>query len=178
MPRDETYRKIAAHDLRPVYTSLGLPKSAFKGGGDRRFKPFDTAVNRGTAAQRTDVLGSHLDIGMVSLSEVPELHGTNTGELSKARSPSLPGVPTGEEAGVPVIMTAERGFALPKGAPDDVAKKLESAIAESLRDPDYVKSSPGDAPVLAFMPGAEWQKRLDEMTKALQPLAGELTEPK
>ena len=93
---------------------------------------------RGTAAQRTDVLGGHLDIGMVSLSEVPELHGTNKGELraiailSKTRSPSLPGVPTGEEAGVPVIMTAERGFAVPKGAPDDVARKLEAAIAESL----------------------------------------------
>lgn len=139
---------------------------------------------RGTAAQRTDVLGSHLDIGMVSLSEVPELHGTNKGELraiailSKARSPSLPGVSTGEEAGVPVIMTAERGFALPKGAPDDIAKKLEAAIAESLSDPDYVKSSPGDSPVLAFMPGAEWQKRLDDMTKALQALAVELAEPK
>ena len=139
---------------------------------------------RGTAAQRTDVLGGHLDIGMVSLSEVPELHGTNKGELraiailSAARSSSLPSVPTAEEAGVPVIMTAERGFALPKGAPDDIAKKLEAAIAESLSDPDYVKSSPGDAPVLAFMAGAEWQKRLDDMTKRLQHLASELAEPK
>ena len=139
---------------------------------------------RGTAAQRTDVLGGHLDIGMVSLSEVPELHGTNKGELraiailSKNRTPSLPEVPTGEEAGVPVIMTAERGFALPKGAPDDVSQRLEAAIRESLNDPEYIKSSPGDAPVLAFMPGAEWQKRLDEMSKALQPLASELAEPK
>ncbi|WP_346347952.1 tripartite tricarboxylate transporter substrate-binding protein [Bradyrhizobium sp. 139] len=139
---------------------------------------------RGTAAQRTDVLGGHLDIGMVSLSEVPELDGTNKGELqaiailSKARSPSLQGVSTAEEAGVPIVMTAERGFALPKGAPDDVARRLEGAIAESLSDPEYVMSSPGDAPVLAFMPGAEWQKRLDDMTKALQPLATELAEPK
>jgi len=30
-------------------------------------------------------------------------------------------------------------------------KILETAIAESLTDPDYVRSSPGDAPVLAFM---------------------------
>src|SRR4051812_27036941 len=78
---------------------------------------------RGTAAQRTDVLGGHLDIGMVSLSEVPELHGTNKGELravailSKARSLSLPSVPTAEEAGVPVIMTAERGFGFRRARP-------------------------------------------------------------
>src|SRR4030081_3218672 len=49
---------------------------------------------RGTAAQRTDLLGDHLEVGMVSLSELPELHGTNKGPLraiamlSKQRSPS------------------------------------------------------------------------------------------
>ena len=135
---------------------------------------------RGTAAQRTDLLGGHLEVGMVSLSEIPELHGTNKGPLraiammSKQRSPSLPGVPTAEEAGVALVSTAERGFAVPKGVADDIVKKLEAAIADSVRDPDYIKSSPGDEPVLAFMPGAEWQKRLDDMSQALRPLADEL----
>ena len=123
---------------------------------------------------------------MVSLSELPELHGTNKGALraiavlSKKRSPSLPDVPTAEEAGAAVVSTAERGFAVPKGVPDDIVRKLEAAIADSLRDPEYIKSSPGDEPVLAFMPGAEWQKRLDEMSLALRPLAEELkaSEPK
>jgi len=135
---------------------------------------------RGTSAQRTDLLGGHLEVGMISLSEVPELHGTNKGELraiailSKTRSPSLPDVPTAEEAGVAVTMTAERGFAVPKGVPDDIVRKLEAAIAESVLDPDYIKSSPGDVPVLAFMPGAEWQKRLDAMSQALRPFAEEM----
>ena len=132
---------------------------------------------RGTAAQRTDLLGGHLEAGMVSLSEIPELHGTNKGPLraiailSKQRSPSLPDVPTAEETGIPVTMTAERGFAAPKAVSDEVAKKLEAAIADGLRDPEYIKSSPGDAAVLAFMPGAEWQKRLDDMSQTLRPLA-------
>ena len=132
---------------------------------------------RGTAVQKTDILGGHLEVGMVSLSELPELLGGNKGPLraiailSKNRSPALPDVPTAEEAGVPIIMSAERGFAVPKGVPDAVVKKLEAAIAESVRDPEYIKSSPGDEPVLAFMPGAEWQKRLDDMAPALQPLA-------
>ena len=62
---------------------------------------------RGTAAQRTDLLGGHLEVGMVSLSEIAELHGTNKGPLraiamlSKKRSASLPDVPTAEEAGRP-----------------------------------------------------------------------------
>ena len=135
---------------------------------------------RGTSAQRTDLMGGHLEVAMISLSEVPELHDTNKGELrviailSKTRSPSLPDVPTAEEAGIPVNMTAERGFAVPKGAPDDIVRKLEAAIAESLRDPEYIKSSPGDVPVLAFMPGAEWQKRLDDMSQGLRPFAEEM----
>jgi len=135
---------------------------------------------RGTSAQRTDLMGGHLEVGMISLSEVPELHGTNKGELrviailSKSRSPSLPDVSTAEEAGVSVTMTAERGFAVPKGVADDVVRKLEAAIAESLRDPEYIKSSSGDVPVLAFMPGAEWQKRLDDMSQGLKPFAEEM----
>ncbi len=135
---------------------------------------------RGTAAQRTDLLGGHLEVGMVSLSELPELHGGNKGPLraiailSTKRFPALADVPTAEEAGVVVISTAERGFAVPKGVPDDIVKKLEAAIADGLRDPEYIKSSPGDAPVLAFMPGAEWQKRLDDMAPILRPMAEEL----
>jgi len=135
---------------------------------------------RGTSAQRTDILGGHLEVGMISLSEVPELHGSNKGDvrviaiLSKTRSPSLPDVPTAEEAGVPITMTAERGFAVPKGVPDDIVKQLEAAIADSVRDPEYIKSSPGDVPVLAFMPGAEWQKRLDDMSQGLRPFAEEM----
>ncbi|MBB4371889.1 tripartite-type tricarboxylate transporter receptor subunit TctC [Bradyrhizobium sp. cir1] len=135
---------------------------------------------RGTAAQRTDLLGGHLEVGMVSLSEIPELHGTNKGPLrviailSKKRFPSLPEVPTAEEVGFPVTSTAERGFAVPKGVPDDIVKKLEAAIADGLRNPEYLTGSPGDEPVIAFMPGAEWQKRLDDMSAALRPYAEEM----
>ncbi|MBR0821599.1 tripartite tricarboxylate transporter substrate binding protein [Bradyrhizobium liaoningense] len=132
---------------------------------------------RGTAAQRTDLLGGHLEVGMVSLSEIPELHGTNKGPLrviailSKKRFPSLSEVPTAEEVGFPVTSTAERGFAVPKGVPEDIVKKLEAGIAEGLRNPEYLTGSPGDEPVIAFMPGAEWQKRLEDMSEALRPYA-------
>ncbi|MBR0967707.1 tripartite tricarboxylate transporter substrate binding protein [Bradyrhizobium diazoefficiens] len=132
---------------------------------------------RGTAAQRTDLLGGHLQVGMISLSEIPELHGSNKGPLrviailSKKRFAALPEVPTAEEAGFAVISTAERGFAVAKGVPDDIVSKLETAIAEGLRSPDFLKSSPGDEPVISFLPGAEWQRHLDAMSEALRPYA-------
>lgn len=135
---------------------------------------------RGTAAQRTDLLGGHLEVGLVTLSEIPELHGTNKGPLraiailSTKRFPSLPEVPTAEEAGFPVTSTAERGFAVPRGVPDEIVRKLEAGIAEGLRNPDYLASSPGDEPVIAFLPGAEWQKRLDAMSQSLRPFAEQI----
>jgi hypothetical protein len=43
-----------------------------------------------------------------------------------------------------------------------------------MRDPKYIKSSPADVPVPAFMPGAEWQRRLDNMSQSLRPLADEM----
>jgi tripartite-type tricarboxylate transporter receptor subunit TctC len=137
---------------------------------------------RGTAAQRTDLLGGHLNVGMISLSEIPELHGGNKGPLrvlailSKKRFAALPDVPTAEEAGFAVTSTAERGFAVPRSVPDDIVRKLEAAIADSLRNPEYLAGSPGDAPVIAFLPGAEWQKRLDDMSAALRPYAEAMKE--
>ena len=35
---------------------------------------------KGTAAQRTDLLGGHLDIGVISAGEIAELHGGKSGQ--------------------------------------------------------------------------------------------------
>jgi tripartite-type tricarboxylate transporter receptor subunit TctC len=132
---------------------------------------------KGTAAQKTDLLGGHLDVAIISAGEVPELHAGKAGpmkviaQLVKSRSPALPNVPTAQETGVPVVMSSERGFALPKGVPDDIARKLEAAIAEAVRDSEFIASSPGDAPVLAHLPGAQWQESLQQNRKALRVLA-------
>ena len=131
---------------------------------------------KGNAAQKTDLLGGHLDVAIVSAGEVPELHNGNASDtkaivqLTKARSKALPNVPTAEEAGVPAFMSSERGFAAPKDIPDAIAKRLEAVIAESLRDPEFVAASPGDAPVLAYMSGADWQTSLADNAKALRVL--------
>lgn len=132
---------------------------------------------RGTAAQKTDLLGGHLMVALVSVGEVPELHGSNKGELkviaqlSRVRSPALQMVPTAEEGGFPVFMSSERGFAVPKDVPDAVVQKLEKAISDSLKDEEYLKNSPGDAPVISFMPGKEWKLRLDDLAQKLRPIA-------
>ena len=132
---------------------------------------------KGTAAQKTDVMGGHLDFGIVSAGEVPELHGKGTGamkavaQFGAGRSPALPDVPTATEAGTPVTMTSERGFAVHKGVPAPIVGRLDAAIAESVRDPEFIANASADAPVLAYLPGARWQRSLEQNRKALQELA-------
>jgi tripartite-type tricarboxylate transporter receptor subunit TctC len=135
---------------------------------------------KGTAAQKTDVMGGHLAFGLVSAGEVPELHGSGTGPLravaqfGEKRSPALPNVATATESGVKVVMSSERGFAAPKAVPAQIVKQLDAAIAESVRDPEFVASASADAPVLAYLPGAQWQQSLERNKKALQDLAKSL----
>jgi tripartite-type tricarboxylate transporter receptor subunit TctC len=133
---------------------------------------------KGTAAQKTDVLGGHLEFGLVSVGEVPELHGNPApGQLralvqfSPKRSPALPNVPTATELGVNVVMTSERGFAAPKDVPAEIIRKLDQAIAESLKDPAFIATASSDAPVLAYLPGDQWTASLQQNRKLLEPLA-------
>jgi tripartite-type tricarboxylate transporter receptor subunit TctC len=135
---------------------------------------------RGTAAQKTDLLGGHLDVGLISAGEVAELHGGVKGDLkviailAKSRLAALPDVPTAEETGVPVVMSSERGFAVAKDVPDPIVRALEAAIADSVRDPEFIASSPGDAPVLSYLPGSQWRESLNENAKVLRAIADTL----
>lgn len=132
---------------------------------------------KGTAAQKTDVLGGHLQLGMVSAGEVPELHKGGSGpirgivQFTEKRSAALPNVPTAAELGVKVLMSSERGFAAPKGVSQGILKKLDQAIAESLKDPEFIANASSDAPVLAYLSGSQWQKSLEQNRIALQKIA-------
>ncbi|WP_046115225.1 tripartite tricarboxylate transporter substrate binding protein [Aquincola tertiaricarbonis] len=142
---------------------------------EANFIPF-----KGTSAQKTDLMGGHLDVAAISAGEVPELHGGKTAPLkvlvqfSAKRSAALPNVPTAQESGIPVVMSSERGFAAPKGVPDAIVQKLEAAIAEAVRDPEFVAGAAGDAPVLAYLPGAQWNESLNQNRKALRALADKM----
>lgn len=135
---------------------------------------------KGTSAQKTDVLGGHLEFGLVSVGEVPELHGNAAAapgqmralvQFSAKRSPALPQVPTATELGINIVMSSERGFAAPKGVPAEIIRKLDQAIAESLKDPAFIANASSDAPVLAYLPGEQWTTSLQQNRKLLEPLA-------
>ena len=132
---------------------------------------------KGTGPQKIDVLGGHLPMGTVSAGEVPELHKGAKGQIKAVvqftakRSAALPDVPTAAESGVKVLMSSERGLAAPKGVPAAIVKRLEAAIADSLKDPEFLAAATADAPVIAFLPGAQWSKSLEQNSAALKQMA-------
>ena len=135
---------------------------------------------RGTSAQRTDLMGGHRggrDDQPQRSSGIARYQQGRTSrhcDIVKVALAVAARRADGRGAGVPGhddggawLCSAERRCRRRR-------QEAQATIAESLRDPEYIKSSSGDVPVLAFMPGAEWQKRLDDMSQGLRPFAEEM----
>jgi tripartite-type tricarboxylate transporter receptor subunit TctC len=137
---------------------------------------FNTIPYNGTAQQKT-ALGSHtLDIGFLAASEVADPDNEATplrllAQFSKAKVQRLSSVPTTYELGLPVEMTAERGFAAPNGVPAPILARLGKAIEAAMKDPDYLKAARNDAPFLSFLGGAEWTRQIEQESRTYEPIA-------
>ena len=59
--------------------------------------------------------------------------------VSPERWPDRPEIPTMKEAGYDVSISSWLGLALPKGVPPDVRKRLETALAAAMKDPELVR---------------------------------------
>lgn len=132
---------------------------------------------KGTGAQKIDLLGGHLDFALISAGEIPELHGGKTGpvkalaQFGEKRSSALPNVPTAKDEKLAVLMSSERGLAAPAAVPAEIIKKLQEAVEQALRDPEFHVAASGDAPVIAYLSGDQWQRALEQNSKALRAVA-------
>jgi len=117
---------------------------------------------RGTSPALQDIMGNTVDLFFDNLGSSMSLHLGGKlrilGVCDAERASSLPDVPTVREAGVPDFASVT-WFALvaPKGTPDVILAKLNSAITEILREPDIqaqflklgVQPAPMDIPATA-----------------------------
>jgi tripartite-type tricarboxylate transporter receptor subunit TctC len=117
---------------------------------------------RGTAPALQDIMGGSVDLFFDNLASSMSLHASGKLRIlavcSAKRVPSLPDVPTVQEAGVPNFASVT-WFALmaPKGTPSDIVAKLNSAVIDILNEPDVqarfaklgVEPAPMDIPATA-----------------------------
>ena len=137
---------------------------------------FNVVPFNGTAQQRQALAGNHIDLAFLAASEVfqPDQQSAPKeviAQFSTTRGSTLQWVPTTHELGLPVEMMAERGFAAPLGLPPEVFSRLQKAIEAAMKDPDYIKSALIDAPFLAYLPGQEWEKKIESELKIYEEFA-------
>lgn len=151
---DGTTGHLALMDLERSQHVKGT-SVPFKGGGDIRL----------------GVLGSHIDYGLITVSEVPELvdpKGPFEAIAITSDKRHNDTIPTAAESGIALRYSSERGMGGPATLPDAIRDKLERALQDTLKDPAFLAASGRDAAVLAFQPGPDWKASLDRQTRAFQ----------
>lgn len=149
---DGTTGHLALMDLERSQAVQGN-SVPFKGGGDIRL----------------GVLGNHIDYGLITVCEVPELSdpaGPFAAIAITSDKRHNDTIPTAAEACVPLRYSSERGMGGPATLPDAIRDKLERALQETLKDPAFLAASGRDAAVLVFQPGEQWKESLDRQTRA------------
>jgi tripartite-type tricarboxylate transporter receptor subunit TctC len=122
---------------------------------------------KGTSESRTALLGGHVDIVGMSVSEFVmdrEAVGLFKGlaQLNPVRFPALPEVPTARELGFDIVISSERGFAAPRGLPPAIAQRLAKAINLAVDDPEFLRGSSRDELALAYLSGPDWAGSMAE----------------
>ena len=96
---------------------------------------------KGAAPAVTELLGGHVDVITCSYPEAsPQIEAGNLKALAvmaEERNPQFNDVPTLKEQGIDWAYGTWRGFAVPKGTPDDVAETLISAFKEIFASDDF-----------------------------------------
>lgn len=94
---------------------------------------------RGSAPARTALIGGHVAMGILNISEVASFKDEINilGIAQEERSDFAPDVPTFKEQGVDLVNGSMRGFVGPAGLPDDVQSKLLDAFNQLKGDDEF-----------------------------------------
>lgn len=137
--------------------------------------PFVSVPFKGMGDARAALIGGHLDYLVLTTGEALDLGQPGSrmaGVGLWAGKRAANNVPTMAEQGHDLRISSERGMGAPRALPDDIAQRLEKAIEVSMKDPAFLESAKADAPVLAFLPGAQWEQELVALRERLKPLLG------
>jgi tripartite-type tricarboxylate transporter receptor subunit TctC len=138
-------------------------------GAELQYIPFD-----GAAEARAALLGGHIDVGSGGVSEYAQLVKEGKVRIlvvgGESRYPALPDVPVYADLGYDVQIGSNRGFAVPKGTPDDRTAWLEDLLAKVVKDPEFLAEAKkvGFADTIAYMPGDKFYDYLIKLQNLMK----------
>ncbi len=124
---------------------------------------------KGSAPARTALMGGHVAMGILNISEVAEFQNELNvlGVATNERSEFAPDLPTLKEQGVDLVNGSMRGFVAPDGLPEDVKAKLLDAFGKLADDPEFRKAMKATANPVEVVTGDDFKA----LTKDLHELA-------
>lgn len=125
-------------------------------GAEFTFVPFPGA------AARNATMGGHVAVGSFNLGEAVNYQDSVNilGIMAAERSDLAPDVPTLREQGFDIIAASQRGFAGPKGMPQEAVAALSAALVKALEDPAFQEDAKNQGVVLDFSDQAAFSEGL------------------
>lgn len=113
----------------------------------------------GSAPARTALMGGHVAMGILNISEVAEFQEELNvlGVAQAERSPYAPDLPTFKEQGLELLNGSMRGFVAPAGLPEDVEAKLLEAFGQLAGDQEFLDAMAATANPVEVVTGAEFK---------------------
>ncbi len=114
---------------------------------------------KGSAPARTALMGGHVAMGILNISEVAEFQEELNvlGVATEERSDFAPDLPTFQEQGYDLINGSMRGFIAPAGLPEDVQAKLLDAFAQLETDEEFLAAMKATANPVEVVTGDEFK---------------------
>ncbi|SHN16579.1 Bug family tripartite tricarboxylate transporter substrate binding protein [Roseibium suaedae] len=177
---DTLDKLIAEAKANPGSVTVGMSSL----GGDDHFAliklqnligtEFTIVPFKGSAPARTALMGGHVAMGILNISEVAKFRDQLNvlGVALNKRSDFAPDLPTFKEQGLDLVNGAMRGFIAPAGLPDDAKSKLEMAFSKLKDDPDFLKAMKDTANPVEVVTGDDFKA----MTKDIYDLAKKVWE--
>lgn len=120
----------------------------------------------GTSQTKTSLLGHHIDVMAMSTTEFTEADRASKdvkvlAQLGNERRPGVVAdVPTAREQKLDITISSERGFAVPRGVPPAIVRRLQDAIEATTKDPEFLARAVNEARGISYLSGAAWSQHM------------------
>ncbi len=118
---------------------------------------------KGSNEAMTALLGGHVEFASLTSEFIPAVKAGQLrllATMGEERSPTFPKVPTMKEAGYDFVTDAVYGIVAPAEMPLDLAKKLENAFKQAIKDKQYLETIGKMDLVPAYYSGKNYDKFL------------------
>lgn len=120
----------------------------------------------------TAILGGHIAGLVVGAGEASKIGSDKKGirilgVMSRERLDLFPDIPTFAEQGYEIYSGSDRGFAAPKGTPEEIVSAVGDAIARTLEDPEFLKAAEEQKLPLNYMTRDDYTDYLADKNVAI-----------